>query len=69
VGDYITLDESGRTKSIARYMIDQKVPAQWRDQIVMPACGDEILWVPGGRISAAYMVTPDTKRILEIVLI
>ena len=69
VGDYITLDESGRTKSIARYMIDQKVPAQWRDQIVMPACGDEILWVPGGRISAAYMVTPDTKRILEIILI
>ncbi len=69
VGDYIALDESGRAKSIARYMIDQKVPAQWRDQIVMPACGDEILWVPGGRISAAYMVTPDTKRILEIVLI
>jgi tRNA(Ile)-lysidine synthase len=66
VGDYITLDESGRTKSIARYMIDQKVPAQWRDQIVMPACGDEILWVPGGRISAAYMVTADTKKILEI---
>ena len=65
-GDCITLDEYGRTKSIARYMIDRKVPAQIRDRIVMPTCGSEILWVPGGRISAAYMVSTDTKRILEI---
>ena len=65
-GDCITLDEYGRTKSIARYMIDRKVPAQIRDRIVMPTCGSEILWVPGGRISAAYMVSTYTKRILEI---
>jgi tRNA(Ile)-lysidine synthase len=65
-GDRITLDEYGRTKSIARYMIDRKVPAQIRDRIVMPTCGSEILWVPSGRISAAYMVSTDTKRILEI---
>lgn len=65
-GDRITLDEYGRSKSIARYMIDQKVPAQLRERIVMPTCGSEILWVPGGRISAAYMVSTDTKRILEI---
>ena len=65
-GDCITLDEYGRTKSIARYMIDRKVPAQIRDRIVMPTCGSEILWVPGGRISAAYMVSTNTKRILEI---
>ena len=65
-GDCITLDEYGRTKSIARYMIDRKVPAQIRDRIVLPTCGSEILWVPGGRISAAYMVSTDTKRILEI---
>lgn len=65
-GDCITLDEYGRSKSIARYMIDRKVPAQLRERIVMPTCGSEILWVPGGRISAAYMVSTDTKRILEI---
>ena len=65
-GDRITLDEYGRSKSIARYMIDRKVPAQLRERIVMPTCGSEILWVPGGRISAAYMVSTDTKRILEI---
>ena len=45
-GDRITLDESGRSKTIARYMIDAKVPRDLRERIVMPAVGSEILWVP-----------------------
>ena len=81
-GDRITLDESGRSKTIARYMIDAKVPAQLRDRIVLPTLGSEILWIPagaveapdhetgsssdGGRINAAYMVSDQTSRILEI---
>ena len=81
-GDRITLDESGRSKTIARYMIDAKVPAQLRDRIVLPTIGGEILWIPAGaaeapdsgngnssdsgRISAAYMVSEHTSRILEI---
>jgi tRNA(Ile)-lysidine synthase len=78
-GDRITLDESGRSKTIARYMIDAKVPAQLRDRIVLPTIGGEILWIPAGapdsgngnssdsgRISAAYMVSEQTSRILEI---
>ena len=77
-GDRITLDESGRSKSIARYMIDAKIPAKLRERIVLPAAGKEILWVPtglaaeairssdSGRISASYMVSGHTRRILEI---
>lgn len=65
-GDRITLDESGRSKTIARCMIDAKVPRELRDRIVLPVCGNEVLWMPGGRISAAYPVTPDTRRVLEI---
>ncbi len=81
-GDRITLDESGRSKTIARYMIDAKVPAQLRNRIVLPTIGGEILWIPAGaadapdsengnssdsgRISAAYMVSEQTSRILEI---
>jgi hypothetical protein len=63
-------------------MIDAKVPAQLRDRIVLPTIGGEILWIPAGaadapdsengnssdsgRISAAYMVSEQTSRILEI---
>ena len=79
-GDRITLDESGRSKSIARYMIDAKIPAELRGRIVLPAAGKEILWVPAGlnggaetirssdsgRINASYMVSGSTRRILEI---
>lgn len=96
-GDRITIDESGRSKSIARYMIDAKIPAELRGRIVLPAAGKEILWVPAGldanaqqmsapayvpnglngeaetirssdsgRISASYMVSGRTRRILEI---
>ena len=81
-GDRITLDDSGRSKSAARYMIDAKIPAGLRETIVLPAAGNEILWIPGGRtnapaedaasdltggrMSAAFKVGRDTKRILEI---
>ena len=81
-GDRITLDETGRSKTIARYMIDTKVPAELRGRIVLPTAGSEILWVPagaadasdpetgsssdGGRMSAAYKVSSRTGRILEI---
>ena len=81
-GDRITLDETGRSKTIARYMIDAKVPAELRGRIVLPTAGSEILWIPAGaayasdqetgsssdsgRISAAYKVSSRTGRILEI---
>ena len=81
-GDRIALDESGRTKTIARYMIDDKIPRELREEIVMPAAGNDILWVPvrgtdsrqrngrsgqtGGRISAAYKVSSETRTVLEI---
>ena len=57
-------------------MIDAKIPAQLRGQIVLPAAESEILWVPmpsaeeaadtAGRINAAFKVSPETRRILEI---
>ena len=65
-GDRITLDESGRSKTIARYMIDAKIPKELRGKIVMPVAGSEILWIPNGRISAAYKVSSRTRTILEI---
>jgi hypothetical protein len=61
-------------------MIDAKIPAELRERIVLPAAGKEILWVPAGltgstetirssdsgRISASYLVSGCTRRILEI---
>ena len=65
-GDRLTISEEGASKTAARYMIDRKVPAALRDQIVLPMHGKELLWFPGGRISAACKVTETTRQIIEI---
>ncbi len=63
-GDYITLAGGGR-KSVSRYMIDEKIPRDERDQIRLLAEGSHILWVIGFRISEYYKVTEETTRILQ----
>jgi len=42
------------------------VPADLRGRIVFPASGDEVLWIPGCRMSARYKVSDTTKTVLEI---
>ncbi len=64
--DYFILDSQGRRQSLRRYFINEKVPAESRDTLLVLAEGNHILWVPGYRISEAYKVTKDTKRILEV---
>ena len=65
-GDRITVTDDGRTKSLARYMIDEKIPGYVRDRLVLPAVGNEILWIPGFRMNAAYKVKEGTRQVLQI---
>lgn len=65
-GDYLTVHAAGGTKSLKKYMIDEKIPSEERDHIALIAEEDHILWVAGYRVSEAYKVTADTKRIIEI---
>ena len=65
-GDRLTISESGASKTAARYMIDLKIPAVLRDRIILPMHGSELLWLPGGRISAGYKVSHTTAHVLEI---
>ena len=65
-GDYLTLDEAGHKKKLKSYFIDEKVPNEEREQIWLLADGAHIVWVTGGRMSAACRVTQDTEQILEV---
>ena len=67
-GDVLTIDGALHTKTVQRYMIDEKIPAAWRDRMYLPADGQHILWVPGYRTSRRYCVEESTKRILQIQL-
>ena len=58
--------EDHRYKKLTRMMIDAKIPASVRDRMLLPADGDRILWLPGGRISAEHQVDASTRTILEL---
>ncbi len=64
-GDYITIGGGGR-KSVKSFLIDEKVPRQQRDRILLLAEGHHVLWIVGYRISEYYKVTDDTKEVLQV---
>lgn len=67
-GDYFIMDKEGRHKTLKRYFIDEKIPAERREQILLLAEESHVLWMIGGRISEACKVTAKTKRVLVVQL-
>lgn len=67
-GDYMTI-KGGCKKTVARLMIDDKVPGTLRDRLWLLADGHHVLWIPsadGGRISEHYKIEETTKHVLMI---
>ena len=48
------------------YFINEKIPEDKRDAILLLTKEDKVLWVIGGRISADTKVDENTKRILKV---
>lgn len=65
-GDYITIDDTGRTQKLKSYFINEKIPREKRDRILLLAEGSHVLWVIGYRRGCAYYVGPDTEKIVKI---
>lgn len=65
-GDYLTISRSGGRKKLKDYMIDEKIPREKRDSILLLASGREVFWVVGYRISESCKVREDTKRVLRV---
>ena len=65
-GDFITMDESGHRKLLKRWMIDEKIPKEERDTLLLLAEGSHIIWIIGYRISESYKISCDTKRKLIV---
>ncbi len=68
-GDYLTVNDSLQRKSLKDYMINEKIPKEERDKMVLLADGEHVIWLPGYRISAYFKVSETTKYILEISII
>ena len=66
-GDYIMID-SGKHKSLKSYLVDEKVARRQRDQILLLAEENHVVWIVGYRISEYYKITNETKVILEVTI-
>lgn len=66
-GDRISVVKEG-SKKLKDYMIDAKIPKEWRERVPLVADGNQILWVVGYRIGEEYKVTEQTRRILQITI-
>ena len=65
-GDYLQINQSHGRKSLQDYMVNEKIPKEERQKIVLLAEGSHILWVVGKRISEYYKVTKETKKVLRV---
>lgn len=65
-GDYLSINNKGNAKTIKALFIDNKIPREKRDMIPLLCDGSHVMWIIGDRISEAYKVTDQTKKILEV---
>ena len=65
-GDYLTVDRKGSRQKLKSYFINEKVPREERDRMLLIADGGHIVWIPGMRMSSAYQIGSKTKKILKI---
>lgn len=65
-GDFLIFSKDGKSKSLNRYFIDEKIPREERDRIPLAADGSRIVWIIGYRLSEMYKVSEETKRYLKL---
>lgn len=64
-GDRIIINK-GQSKKLKSWFINEKIPAEKRDDILLIADGEQILWIVGYRMSSGYQITEATQRILQV---
>lgn len=67
-GDYITIHSDGRTQKLKSFFINEKVPQEERNKILLLADGNHVLWIDGFRTNCRYHVTENTKHILKVTI-
>ena len=65
-GDHMILNEAGNKKPLKEILIEEKIPEEYRDSLWLPACGSEILWIPGIRRTRSGYLTNKSKSVIRI---
>jgi tRNA(Ile)-lysidine synthase len=65
-GDFFQPLGMTQPKSLQKFMIDAKIPRNWRDHVPLLCNREQVLWIVGWRIDDRYKVLPDTRKILRL---
>ena len=57
---------SGGSKTIRKFFVDEKVPREERDDVLVFSDEEEIMWIIGYRMSEAYKITDMTNLALQV---
>jgi tRNA(Ile)-lysidine synthase len=53
-------------KKLSDFMVDEKIPLNLKEEVLVLESHGEILWVVGHRIDDRYKITSKTKKIFQI---
>lgn len=67
-GDMLCVYGDGRRKKLKNYLVEQKVPERYRDRVLLVACGSDVLWVVGMRVSEYHRAGADTRHWCSVTL-
>lgn len=65
-GDYYVISADGHRKSLKKYLMDAKIPKEYRDRIWLVADGSCVVWIPGLRLGENYKITEQTVNTMRI---
>ena len=59
---------AGHSVLLSDFMVNQKLPADQRDEWPLLVCGEDIVWVMGFRLDERYKVTANTRQVTRLTL-
>ena len=68
VGDYIRVNVDGRSKKLKKELVDRKVPSEYRQNVLLLADGNDILWMCGIRRGESARVDKESSHIIRAVI-
>lgn len=65
-GDFIKPLGMNGTKTIKEIFIDEKIPRDEREEVMVVCLGSKVIWIIGSKINEDFKVTKDTKQVLML---
>lgn len=65
-GDWFCPLGMNKKKKLSDFMIDEKIPLNLKERVLVLSSGDSIVWVLGHRIDNRFKLTDKSREVLEV---